>query len=118
MYLGTAETNRRYAVALSELRARGVIHGPRPLLARVMAALGLEPRPGPYLSWRQTLLIYTIGFAIARLVVDPLLSWTTGLSFGVHIVGLVLSALFFGSIVAGLQIWRQHKLGLSAWDQL
>ena len=119
MYLGTAETNRRYAAALAELQARGVIHthtiAP---FNRLLEWFGFEPRPAPFLNWKQSLLIFTLGFAIAQLIVDPLLSWTTGLSFGFHTVELVISALIFGGIMAVFQVWRQHKLGLSAWEQL
>ncbi|KEP70288.1 hypothetical protein DL1_19290 [Thioclava dalianensis] len=119
MYLGTAETNRRYAAALAELQARGVIHTHKIApFNRLLEWFGFEPRPVPFLSWKQSLLIFTLGFAIAQLIVDPLLSWTTGLSFGFHTVELVISALIFGGIMAVFQVWRQHKLGLSDWEQL
>ena len=119
MQMGNAETNRRYAAARAELRARGVLRETNPdLWARLLHWGGLEPRPVLYLSWQQSVLLYALGFAIAKIFVDDLLDWSTGLTFGAHTVALVLGALLFGSLSAVAQIWRKRKLGLSDWDTL
>jgi len=119
MQMGNAETNRRYAAARAELQARGVLNNRQSaLLSRLLAWLGFAPRPLPYLSWKQGLLFYGIGFVLAQLVIDPLLGWTSGLSRGAHIADLVLSALVFGAAMSFLQIRRKQRLGLSDWDML
>ncbi|OWY02555.1 hypothetical protein B6V75_11750 [Thioclava sp. F1Mire-8] len=119
MYLNNAETHRRYDAALAELRARGVFRSTRPSMsARVLHWLGFEPRPIPYLDWKQNLLIFGAGFAVAQLLVDHLLSATEGMSYAPHLVTLVISALAFGALMALWQIHRKNKLGLSDWDDL
>jgi hypothetical protein len=119
MILNSAETNRRYAAARAELRARGVLGNRKPAPpSRLLSWLGFEPRPLPYLSWKQGLVFYGLGFVIAQLFVDPLLGWTTGLSLSAHTVDLVLTALIFGAGMSFMQIWRRHRLGLSDWDML
>ncbi|WP_417808222.1 DUF6404 family protein [Thioclava sp.] len=118
MQMGIAETNRRYAAARAELRARGVLRASGPdIWTHLLHWTGLEPRPVLYLSWQQSLLLYAMGFAITQILVDHLLSWTTGLTFGAHTVALVMGALLLGSLSTIMQLWRKRKLGLSDWEQ-
>lgn len=120
MYLGRIETNRRYAAALAELRARGVLGtGRLPFLHRFLIWAGFSPRPVSYLPWPQVLMLY----GSAYLILASLIDWAVdlaipALSSGNDSAALLLQAILVGGAMASFHQWRARKLGLSAWDQL
>lgn len=90
-----------------------------PPVFRIARALGLQPRPPHYMSFKRAALLLGPAFGLIWGLVMWLLSWRAAeMPVIVALLASVLAGVLFGLAMAGYYRWAGGQAGLSRWEDL